>query len=494
MSALITLLQGPGYMSIGYTSNGSTNSMSILKENFTFNYNSSTASFSIYDESKRALEFTLADLVSPIVASDDLLIAWLQSFMADASGTSTSAAMLYDAFGRQRVSEPYTLGDYKHLYGLDTNFLDVTANGGSVTFQPNKACARLSVTTASGSSAIHQTKFYHQYMPGKSQLIFSTFNLYNAVPNVTKRTGYFDAYNGIFFEQDGTGKLKFVIRTDVSGTPLDSESVSQTSWNVDPCDGSGPSGFQIQIDQTQIMFIEMQWLGVGRVRVGFVHDGNFVVAHEFFHDNQLPTVYMSNPNLPVRCEIVADGVTDGAYFDQICSTVLSEGGYVESGQDWSASNGSTVRSIAAGATVPLFAIRLTGTFNTYLNRMIVRLQQFSAFSTKEPLSFSVVKLPGIAQLTTASAWVDVSSGKSGVQYNTGATAYTDGEVISTGYVGASSSGKESITSNSNPSTAKKNYIVQNYASTDSEIYVIVATNIGTTTTTAGAAMQWREIY
>ena len=404
----------------------------------------------------------------------------------------SAGPMEIDAFGRLRISEPYTLGDYKHLYGLDPNFLDVTANGGNITFQADQACARLATTTTANSSAIHQTKFYHQYMPGKSQLIYTTFNLYAATPGVTKRSGYYDNDNGVIFQQDGDGTLKFIIRTNTSGSPVDAEIVSQANWNVDKCNGTGPSGFDLDITKTQILFIELQWLGVGRVRVGFVHSGNFVVAHEFYHDNVLSVVYMSNPNLPVRCEIVSSGSNPAAYMDQICSTVLSEGGYVESGQNWSALN-TTLRSLASGASLPLFAIRLKDTFNTYENRMIVRLDNYNIFSTKEPLTYQVIKLPNAAALTTGTAWVTVDT-DSGVEYNIGATAYSGGDVIASGYVPASASGKEGIANNANPSVAKKNYIVQNYTSTDSEIYMVYATNIGTTTTTAGVSMQWREIY
>jgi len=404
----------------------------------------------------------------------------------------TSYPMLADAFGRLRVSEPYTLGDYKNLYGLDPNFIDYTGNGGTIIFQPNKACARLATSTTSNSFAVHQTKFYHQYMPGKSQLIYSTFNLYNAVSGVTKRTGYFDDSNGIYFEQAGNGTLSFVIRTNTSGTPTESERVAQANWNVDKCNGTGPSGFNLLVDKTQILFIQFQWLGVGTVKLGFVHDGVFVTAHEFNHDNALDVVYMSNPNLPVRCEITSVGSNPVAYFDQICSTVLSEGGYVESGQNWSALN-TTLRSMTAGSSLPLFAIRLKNTFNTYNNRMIVRLDNYNIFSTKEPLVYQVIKLPNAAALTTGTAWITVDT-DSGVEYNVGATAYSGGDVIASGYVPASASGKEGIANNSNPSVAKKNYIVQNYTSTDSEIYVIYATNVGTTTTDVGVSMQWREIY
>lgn len=420
------------------------------------------------------------------------LLGSIDATLAAGSATQPIGPMSSDAFGRFRVSEPYTLGDYKHIYGLDPNFIDVTANGGSVTFQANQACARLATTTTANSSAIHQTKFYHQYMPGKSQLIYSTFNLYAATTGVTKKTGYFDDYNGIIFQQDGDGTLKFIIRTSTSGSPVDAEVVTQANWNTDKCNGSGPSGFNFDVTKTQILFIEFQWLGVGRVRVGFVHAGTFIVAHEFYHDNVIPTVYMSNPNLPVRCEIVSSGSNPAAYFDQICSTVLSEGGYVESGQDWATLN-TALRTVGTGVTTPILAIRLKNTFNTYLNRMIVRLSKYSILSTTQSLSVRIIKLPNAAGLTTGTAWVTAGT-NSGVEYNIGATAFTGGELLDATYCAASNAAKESLTAVTNPNTAKKNYIVQNYTSTDSEIYAIVVTNLGNNSTDVGVSMQWREIY
>ena len=399
-----------------------------------------------------------------------------------------------DAFGRIRMSSPFTLGDYKHLYGLDPNFIDYTTNGGTVAFQSNKACARLTTTSNASSRVVHQTKFYHHYMPGKSQQILSSFNFYAATANVTKRTGYFDDNNGIFFEQAGDGTLTWVIRTFTSGVVAENRK-TQAEWNIDTCNGQGGSLFSLDITKTQLAFMEFQWLGVGSVTVGFVHDGAFIPAHIFHHSNELTTVYMSNPNLPVRCEILNTGTTTGAYFDQICSTVISEGGYVEAGQDWSVSS-PTARTMNDGTTVPVLAIRLKSTFRGYANRMIARMGNLNVFATQENMEWKLIKLPNISQLTTATNWVSVNDG-SGVEYNDGATAYTGGEVIDGGYISATTQGSQKSAGappSNLPSTAKKNYIVQNYNSTDSEIYLVVVTNIGSADGTARASIQWREIY
>lgn len=399
-----------------------------------------------------------------------------------------------DAFGRIRMSSPFTLGDYKHLYGLDPNFIDNITNGGSVVFQANKACARLTTSNNSNSRVVHQTKFYHHYMPGKSQQILSSFNFYAATVNVTKRTGYYDDNNGIYFEQTGDGTLSWVIRTYINGS-VEENRKTQAEWNIDKCNGTGGSLFTLDITKTQLTFIEFQWLGVGSVTVGFVHEGAYIPCHTFHHSNVLPTVYMSNPNLPVRCEILNTGTTAGAYFDQICSTVISEGGYVEAGQDWSV-NSPTARTMNDGTTVPIIAIRLKNTFQSYANRMIVRMGNVNVFGTQENMEWKLIKLPNISQLTTSTAWVSAND-NSGVEYNDGATAFTDGEQIDGGYLAATTQGSQKSAGappSNIPSSAKKNYIVQNFDSTDSEIFVVVVTNIGSADGTARVALQWREIY
>jgi hypothetical protein len=398
-----------------------------------------------------------------------------------------------DAFGRMRVSEPFTLGDYKHLYGLDPNFIDYTVNGATISFQSNQAAARLTTTSNTSSRAVHQTKFYHHYMPGKSQFILASFNFYGAVANVTKRTGYFDDNNGIFFEQAGDGTLSLVVRSFVSGSPVDTR-ITQSNWNGDKIDGTGDSGWSIDITKTQLLWIDFQWLGVGAVRCGFVHDEKYILCHTFYHSDVLPTVYLSNPNLPVRCEIVNTGTTTGGYFDQICTTVMSEGGYIEAGQDWAVSS-PTLRTIDSGATLPVLCLRLKPTFKTYDNRMIVRLNDINVFTTGENVKYRVLKLSNQAALT-GNTWVDVDA-DSGIQYNATATAFGTHNEIQNGFAAASTSGNKSTAQDSGKSigpAAKKNYIVQNFDSTDSEIYAVVVTNLGGSSTTVGVGLQWREIY
>ena len=423
---------------------------------------------------------------------------------------TTVVAGQQDAFGRLRISEAFTLGDYKHTYGVDSSFRDTVSNGGTVTHTANQSSARLATSNNVNSYAIHQTKMYHNYMPGKSQLIKTTVNFYANTTNVTKRTGYFDDLNGIYFEQNGDGVLSFVIRTNTSGSPSDTRRITQAQWNHDTCnttiagtstDGSNfglVGSWNLDITKTQIIFIDFQWLGVGRVRCGFVHNGLMIIAHEFYNDNRLPVVYMSNPNLPIRCEIRNTGTTTGGYFDQICSTVVSEGGYVESGIDFSVDSGQTSQSITvANGVYPIIAIRLKNSFRTYPNRVVVRSGNINVYAEEFPTYWSLIKLADLSNITLAnSTWISVSA-DSAVEYNPSATAITGGDRLDGGIVGTSSPGgsaKGTGTAPVNqPSNAKKNFIAQNQDSSDSEIYVVCGKAIGGTTK-MWVDFQWREIY
>lgn len=232
-----------------------------------------------------------------------------------------------DAFSRLRVSEPETLLDGKSL--LDANPIDVsdeetTGSGTTSTFNANEASVTIGVAGTTAGKRTRQSIKRAQYNPGKSQLIFITFAMGAATSGIQKRVGYFSDRNGIFFTDD-EGTLKLVRRTYVSGAAVDEE-ISQLNWNRDPMDGGGPSGIDLDAEQTQILVIDFEWLGVGRVRVGFNVDGQTIVAHEFEHANNIDVVYMQSPHLPVRWEIENDGAGAAATLDCICHSVQSEGG------------------------------------------------------------------------------------------------------------------------------------------------------------------------
>ena len=404
-----------------------------------------------------------------------------------------------DAFGRQRISEQYTLGDYTHVYGEETELLTKTSGANSsISFNVNQAKATLTVGAGANDFIIHQSRMYHHYMAGKSQLAFESFNFVNFRSGTNKRIGLFDDFNGIYFQQSGDGSLSIVLRSNVSGSIQDTI-VPQSNWNQDKCNGTGPSLFNLNPTKTQLFTTDFQWLGVGRVRAGFVHDGNTVVAHEFYNSNNKDTVYWSNPSLPIRCEMrnysSAIGTTS---MDQICATVISEGGYKEAGVDFAAET-TGYRNIAAQATMPVIAIRLKTGYYGKQNRSVVRLGHTDLYSATQLCSYEMWRLPSGNSLIGGS-WQDVGN-DSVVEYNITATGYNTngGNNLLAGFLPAGGAGVgNTVRGSSNiadASTAKRGYLSQNIDSNDSNIFAIVFKNFNTgpgNTTDVLAALQWRE--
>jgi len=265
-----------------------------------------------------------------------------------------------DAFGRLRVSNPFTLFDSQNRYIDGDQFSNITATGGNVVYVANESSFNLNVSATSGSSVIRQSKTVQTYQPGKSLLIMNTFAMATLKANCRQRVGYFTADNGIYFEAVGT-TLNLVIRSSVTGGIVE-ERIPQASWNGNTLLAGNPSGIVLDPTLTQIFWCDVEWLGVGNVRTGFVINGVFIVCHTFQHANQPgnTTVYMTTATLNPRYEITNTGATSGAStMKQICSTVISEGGYTPSTKIGYVTNGTVPTRVAAGNTVTaLCSIRL----------------------------------------------------------------------------------------------------------------------------------------
>ena len=237
----------------------------------------------------------------------------------------------YDAFGRLRVSNPLTIFDSKNIMSKNNLFDESLTGSGTVTYSSNKSTVNLNVSTASGDKVIRQSKRVMSYQPGKSLLNLNTFVMNAQTANLKQKVGMFDANNGIFFEDTGTG-YQIVRRTYTSGSAVDT-AVAQASWNGDTLlAGSSTSGYVLDPTKASILFMDFEWLGMGAVRVGFVIDGKFITAHTFLNANNLDTVYMQTANLPIRYEIETTGTIGGAaVLQQVCSTTMIEGGYAPEG-------------------------------------------------------------------------------------------------------------------------------------------------------------------
>jgi len=193
-----------------------------------------------------------------------------------------------DAFARLRISEPLTIFDSKQLHDKQPLFWDEELGGSATsTHVPADSDVEMTVTANAADYVIRQTKQRFNYQPGKSQLVLMTFQS-PQVAGITGRVGLFDddgtgnnltPNNGIFFESDGD------VSWNIAKDGTIEETVTQANWNVDKMDGTGKSGITLDLTGCQILVIDFEWLGVGRVRVGFVIDGLIYYVHNFNHAN-----------------------------------------------------------------------------------------------------------------------------------------------------------------------------------------------------------------
>jgi len=176
---------------------------------------------------------------------------------------------------------------------------------------------------------------YHTYLTSfyehNSQQVICTGKFDGRVDGIKKSIGTFDDDDGFFFQTSGSS-FGVVLRKTINGIKTDTF-VSQSTWNLDKMNGSGPSGNILDVSKAQIYTFDYEWLGVGRVRYGVVQKGILIYVHEINNYNSLETVYLRNPNLPVRYEISTHkNTTTGSLMTQICSTVVSEGGFQNVGR------------------------------------------------------------------------------------------------------------------------------------------------------------------
>jgi hypothetical protein len=344
----------------------------------------------------------------------------------DLSFANTAGSTNFDAFGRMRTSSPLTLFDSSHRYA--DNGLWSTASGvsGSGSFNQNEGLMELNVTNSSGSFVTRETTKVFAYQPGKSLLILNTFVMSPATTGLRQRVGYYGADNGFYLEQ-ADSSVSFVKRSVVTGSLVNTP-VLQANWNGDKLDGSGPSGLTLGLTEAQILWMDLEWLGVGSVRMGFVINGQFILCHTFHHANIITSTYITTASLPLRYEIANTAATSGASkLKQICSSVISEGGYELRGlQQAIATPINSPRTLGTiGVKYPIISIRLK---DTKLDAIVILTALSIMGDTAGKFNWSLVA----SGVTTGGTWQPAGD-SSAVEYKLNGVSFSGGRTLASGF-------------------------------------------------------------
>ena len=373
-----------------------------------------------------------------IFNSDSTSITTTQPLPVTTAFTGTTS----DAFGRLRTSSPLTLFDSSHRY-RDNNLWS-TSNTATATygFNANAGLINLSLDTTSGAEIIRETIKVFSYQPGKSLQILNTVVMESPKANLRQRVGYFGANNGIYLEANGTN-IAWVERSSSSGSFVETRA-EQANWNIDTLLGnvsSSPSKITLDMSKAQIVFNDIEWLGLGTVRCGFVIDGRVIHCHSFHHANYITQTYMTTGSLPLRYEIKNTGTTaNSSLMKQVCSTVISEGGY-------------ELRGLQQAVGIPINAPRTLGTAGTFYPVIGLRLKsspdRLDAIVILTALSIMPISTGNFnwqvraSGTTNGGSWVSAGT-DSAVEYNITGTSYTDGRVLASGFFNSTYTGASHV--------------------------------------------------
>lgn len=385
-----------------------------------------------------------------------------------------------DMFGRIKTSDAYTIFDSSHRYQRNADFSETTESGGSVTYSANESTLNLNVNTTSGSKVTLESKKVFVYQPGKSLQVLQSFIFAPAKANLKQRVGYFSRQNGFYLEQDGIN-VYLVKRSYVTGQIVETR-VPQAEWNIDPLNGSGMSDLVLDLSKSQILFTEIEWLGVGSVRLGFAIDGYFIPVHQFNHANNISTTYMTTATLPVRYEIENTGITSSnSTLKQVCVSVVSNGGYQRETERWTASRGSTGVSTSY---YPLVSIRLApGRTDAVILPANIGLLPLASGNFEWALMRDSVISDG--------TWTTHS--QNNVQYNINSTSFTtQGIIVREGFFAGSNQSTGSVEINTGIDTFDLQLGRTNADTPVSDILTLAAKSVSGSVNVL-AALQWFDL-
>lgn len=355
--------------------------------------------------------------------------------------TSFGDTASVDAFGRLRVSLPRTLKDSKQTFdNLPFTYNTIASGTATVQWLSADSCSLLT-TAASGDYVIRQSYQSFNYSPGKSQLIFST-GVLSTETNIIKRIGLYQstttapysALEGFYFENNA-GLLSFNIGNPLGTVPT--QVATQSNWNIDKLNGTGSSGLTLDLTKVQIFVLDFEWLGAGRVRMGFVINGAIIYCHNFNNANIITSTYLRMPNLPLRVEIRQTGPGSGN-MRQICSTVMSETGFDGIGNLASIDSGVATVQYAKNINAAFLSIKIKPQYKG----VTTSIENINILTDSNVnIRYQIVTNPVYSSPLTYSALTNTPYLTAG---GDGSITATGGNLLYTGYANQKSEGTFSI--------------------------------------------------
>lgn len=397
------------------------------------------------------------------------------------TSTTLTANAQMDLFNRLKVAIGASQFTYQNEYSKGENqWVEKITGTASATHDPTDSTVNLSVTGV--GSIIRQTRKYFRYWSGKTLSTILTYSTGVLAPNYVFRVGYFENDNGVYMEHHDSGPLVGIRNEGVDIV------VPRSQWNEDKLDGTGKSTATYNFTKSTIFAIDLQWLGVGIVRMAVeLPNGELLYFHTFEHSGLIDSTYMRTANLPIRYELIGlEGATGTQTVKQICSSVWHEDGGCGAISAYAHSVSSPNTPVSVTTRRSILALRPKTTYNSLPNRSYFTLRDVAVLVGGNNVYWEIVFNPTYSGTPT---WTSVGN-HSTVEFSTDANVISGGIVVASGYgVSGTGSTRQTLSRDIN-----NNYpFGLDIDGANPTSFALVMTSLSGTATVNGA-MHWEEIY
>ena len=348
--------------------------------------------------------------------------------IADHWGNQTDWRPQFSDSNRLKVAPYQTVFFNTFQYGKETDVWDERIVGvATATHNVSSSNVVMQVGSTAGSKVIRQTKNVMRYIPGRGATLAFAVRLDTPQVGIRRRFGLFDDNNGAYFEDDG-GTYSYVLRSSTSGIVTETR-VTRDDWNGEKFDGNGYTGVIADPTKQQMISINYEWYGAGKVQFNWLMKNETIASHTFENSNTLDKVWCSTPFLPIRLEIEnVTGVAGTHYLYQGSNSLIQEGEPEKLGILVSIANPITGTTMPVANTFyPIVSIRLK---SDELSAVMLLRSLQAATNDNTNIYWKLLE----NATNTGGTWVDHPDPNSFMQYNITQTATTGGTTLLNGFV------------------------------------------------------------
>ena len=348
--------------------------------------------------------------------------------IADHWGNQTDWRPQFSDNNRLKVAPFQTVFFNTFQYGKETDVWDERIVGvATATHNVSSSNVVMQVGSTAGSKVIRQTKNVMRYIPGRGTTLAFAVRLDTPQVGIRRRFGLFDDNNGAYFEDDG-GTYSYVLRSSTSGIVTETR-VTRDDWNGEKFDGNGYTGVIADPTKQQMISINYEWYGAGKVQFNWLMKNETIASHTFENSNTLDKVWCSTPFLPIRLEIEnVTGVAGTHYLYQGSNSLTQEGEPEKLGILVSIANPITGTTMPVANTFyPIVSIRLK---SDELSAVMLLRSLQTATNDNTNIYWKLLE----NATNTGGTWVDHPDPNSFMQYNITQTATTGGTTLLNGFV------------------------------------------------------------